>query len=207
MLKNEYNIDKIIKQINKYSYVSFDIFDTLIKRNVPKPSDIFKLIELEYNNNYEKKINNFKEIRINAEIEARNTAQGREPNLDDIYKKINLNQEEYDIENLKKIEISLELKFCQQNKDFYPIYQYCIEQKKNIIITSDMYLNKEYIEEILKNAGINKYNYLFISNDVKLNKNRGKLYSYIKNDEVIADNYSKSNNTYRRFKKSRLFDA
>ena len=129
MLKNEYNIDKIIKQINKYSYVSFDIFDTLIKRNVPKPSDIFKLIELEYNNNYEKKINNFKEIRINAEIEARNTAQGREPNLDDIYKKINLNQEEYDIENLKKIEISLELKFCQQNKDFYPIYKYCIENK------------------------------------------------------------------------------
>ena len=38
-----YKIDKIIEKIQKYKYISFDIFDTLIKRSVEKPSDIVKV--------------------------------------------------------------------------------------------------------------------------------------------------------------------
>ena len=41
-----YKIDKIIEKIQKYKYISFDIFDTLIKRNVEKPSDIFSAVNI-----------------------------------------------------------------------------------------------------------------------------------------------------------------
>ena len=58
-----YKIDKIIEKIQKYKYISFDIFDTLIKRNVEKPSDIFSAVNIEYEKIYGCKIDNFEEIR------------------------------------------------------------------------------------------------------------------------------------------------
>ena len=51
-----------------------------------------------------------------------------------------------------------------------------------------MYLNRNYIKDILKNAGIEQYNYLFVSNDVKLNKHNGKIYKYILNELNIKPN-------------------
>ena len=33
---------------------SFDIFDTLIYRNLPKPTDVFSLVEAKYNSMYKR---------------------------------------------------------------------------------------------------------------------------------------------------------
>ncbi len=163
-----YDYKKIKKQIDKYDYISFDVFDTLIKRNIENPADIFDLIGKKYNHT------NFKEIRINAERKARDLTNHREPDINDIYKLIDIKNKE----EIKKLEIELELKFCQKNIDFYPIYKYAKEKNKKIIITSDMYLEKDTLKQILKNANIN-YDYMFLSNDIKLNKHCGKVYPYI----------------------------
>lgn len=175
-MKNKvYNIEKIIERIDQYEYVSFDIFDTLIKRNVNKPSDIFKLTAIEYEKETNVKICDFKKLRIEAETKAKN--EKNEPNIDQIYNNINIHK--VDVNKLKQIEIDLEYRCCQQNRYFYPIYEYCVKKNKKIVITSDMYLNEEYIKKILKNAKIEKYDYLFVSNEVKLNKHSGKIYQYI----------------------------
>ena len=42
-----------------------------------------------------------------------------------------------------------------------------------------MYLNRQYIEEILNKNKISNYEKLFISNEEKLNKYTGKIYPYI----------------------------
>jgi len=187
MQKINYDIKKIKNQIDKYEYISFDIFDTLIKRNVAKPSDVFELVSIEYKKKYNKNIENFREIRISAERRARDLVEGREPNIDDIYKNIEVDSE-IKVDELKNIEINMELSVCQQNKDLYEIYKYCLQKDKKIIITSDMYLNKEIIEKILINAGIVKYNKLFLSNEIKLNKHNGKIYKYILQDLKIKAN-------------------
>lgn len=178
MINTIYNVEKIKKRIDKYEYVSFDIFDTLIKRNVNKPSDIFNLTAKKYEIENNVVIPNYKELRINAEIKAAQLAEGNEPNIDDIFNQIEIN-DKYNIERLKEIEIELEKTLCQKNKYFYPIYDYCIKQNKKIIITTDMYLNKKYIEELLKIVGISGYQYLFVSNEIKLNKHRGNIYPCI----------------------------
>ncbi len=49
----------------KYDIISFDIFDTLITRNMYEPNDIFKLMEEKLN------IESFTEKRQLAENEAR----------------------------------------------------------------------------------------------------------------------------------------
>ena len=82
-------IKKITKKISRYDNVSFDIFDTLIKRNCEKPDDIFEISQKRYNNISNAKISNFRNLRINAEIEARNTSKDEEITLSDIYNNIN----------------------------------------------------------------------------------------------------------------------
>lgn len=113
-----------------------------------------------------------------AEKRSRTVTTNGECDIDDIYKYIKLDNN-IDIEKLKKIEIDVELDICQQNREFYEIYEYCIAKKKKIIITSDMYLKRECIEQILSNANVSIYEKLFLSNEVKLNKNSGNIYPYI----------------------------
>ena len=57
----------IIKQIEEYDVVSFDIFDTLLKRNIKKPTDVFKYMEKKYN----------KEGFFNERIEAEKRARAK----------------------------------------------------------------------------------------------------------------------------------
>lgn len=54
---------KLIKEIfeSDVKVISYDIFDTLLKRNVDNPTRVFEIIE------NEKSLNSFRENRINAE--------------------------------------------------------------------------------------------------------------------------------------------
>ena len=104
-----YNYKKIKKNINKYDYISFDIFDTLIKRNLSTPTNIFDLVEKLYNEISDIKIKNFKICRINAEKKAINSAYNNEPNIDEIYQNLDINKNKFNVKKLKEIETNLEV--------------------------------------------------------------------------------------------------
>ena len=40
----EKDAPRIINKVKGYDYVSFDIFDTLLKRDVAAPTDVFKIV-------------------------------------------------------------------------------------------------------------------------------------------------------------------
>lgn len=169
----------IYEKIDKAEYISFDIFDTLIQRNIRVPSDVFKLVEESYNKKFKEKINDFKKNRILAEKKARRNSHNEEITLNEIYNKL---IEKYGIkkgENFKLIEIEVEKSLCRINKSVYDIYKYAKHQNKKIIITSDMYLNKELIEDILKTNGIDQFEKLYLSSEIGLTKYKGTLYDYI----------------------------
>ena len=44
--------NELKNKIQKFEWVSFDIFDTLIKRSVPLPSDVFRIVEVTYKKKY-----------------------------------------------------------------------------------------------------------------------------------------------------------
>ena len=69
---------KLIDIVKEYDIVSFDIFDTLIKRDVYKEYDVFDLVEKKYNSTYGDNILNFKDIRIEAEKNARKISDKEE---------------------------------------------------------------------------------------------------------------------------------
>ena len=54
--------ENLIDKINNYENVSFDIFDTLLKRNVKEPTDVFDIVQRYVGKEYP----NFKVKRIDA---------------------------------------------------------------------------------------------------------------------------------------------
>ena len=70
--KKSIDTTRIIKEIENCDIVSFDIFDTLLKRNIENPTDVFRYMEKKYN-----KVGFFQK-RIEAEQKARIKKTSRE---------------------------------------------------------------------------------------------------------------------------------
>ncbi len=170
---------KISSKILNYDVISFDIFDTLIKRDVNNPTDVFELIEVKYN------IKNYKNMRIKAEKIARDNSKSEEITLDEIYSNISLPKKE--IEKLKQLEIQTEISICTKNRDIYEIYKKIIANNKKVYFTSDMYLSIEVIKEILKNNGYTKYDGIYLSSEEKVSKGSGNLFAKLLQDNNLSN--------------------
>lgn len=165
------------RQIDKHSIISFDIFDTLIKRDCHSPTDIFEIVEKQYNKDNHLKIKDFKKSRIHAEEMARSKSDREDITLDDIYHELEVFNDEIKNE-LKQLEVKTEKNFCRRNNDIYPIYQYCKENNKKIICISDMYLDKETIRNILQE---NEYEIgeIYVSSEIGLTKRTSHLFQHV----------------------------
>lgn len=165
--------ENIIKKINKKEYVSFDIFDTLIKRDVKKPTDVFSIIEHNY------KIYDFYKRRIEAEkIARKGKVDTTIDEIYDIYNELYLNNIN-ETEKIKKIEKQVEYELCVQNKLLKKVYDFCIENNKKVYLISDMYLSSEILKEILEKNGYSKYEKLYVSCEYNKTKANGELYKYV----------------------------
>ena len=170
-----------VNEIKNYEFISFDIFDTLIKRNCICPRDVFSIVQDTYNSDSKEKIFNFLSNRVNSELQARKLTNNEEIEFDEIYFYLEKYYSAEICKKLKQIEIETELNICQSNNEMNKILQYCIENNKKIILTSDMYLDKSIIEKILDKNNI-KYHKLFLSSDFKVKKGSGNLFLKILDD-------------------------
>ena len=123
----------IIKKIEEYDVVSFDIFDTLLKRNVKKPTDVFKYMEKKYNREgfFNERIEAEKRARANNKIEV---------TLKDIYEEMPF--------DFSKEELETESELLIQNDWIISVYKKAV-QSKIVIITSDLFLKENMLVKIL----------------------------------------------------------
>lgn len=172
------------QQVLKYDWISFDIFDTLIKRCVPHPTDLFTLIEKKYNALHTQyPIENFKKLRVKAENEARAKSLSEEIQITDIYHNIALPKEVK--QELIRMEIDAEYDICKPNEVVTKVFNACAQKKKNIIITSDMYLPNGTIIAILEKCGIKGYKKLYLSSQARKSKVSGNLFKLIINENHL----------------------
>lgn len=159
----------VLRKINESEYVSFDIFDTLIRRDVNDPETVFRIVEKKTG------IFGFAEKRISAEIIARK--KHGEVNLSDIYSEI---KEVDDSEKLSLInmEIETEKRLSCANDRALSFYRYVIRHKP-VVLISDMYLSVGVLKEILDHCGVFGYSELFVSNECGVSKADGKLFDYV----------------------------
>ena len=143
--------------------ISFDLFDTLVIRIFDNPEILFDLIGKKFN------ITNFKAIRTSMQnkcgIELQKKYKYPHANIDEIYDFISNNTK---IENVNKImtyEIKEEENIIYQNKKMYEAYLFAKKHNKRVIVTSDMYLKKQTINNILRKCEYNDIDRLYLSSE------------------------------------------
>lgn len=181
--------EELIKAISESDIVSFDVFDTLICRRVLYPTDVFQVVE----NRLASAgipIVNYAQVRMRAEQE---TPDGK---LDDIYETMmriaGISQET--AKTAEKLELQTEKDLLMARKSMVEIMQDAIQQGKEVVLTTDMYLPADVIEEILREKGITGFSRIFDSCEYKCAKFSG-LYSVLSDYAAgrtvihIGDNY------------------
>lgn len=171
------NADELYSKLKPYQYVSFDIFDTLVKRNLENPIDVFKLME-------HKLGSGFANQRIEAEKKARENlkkSDRKEINIEDIYSYFPATERKKLIDS----ELSTELQLMVPNRPMMDIYNRCLNDGKTIFITSDMYWPQDVIEKLLRKIGVVSYKGLYLSSTRQAVKSDGSLFKLIAKTEHV----------------------
>lgn len=170
--ENEY-----IRCALEYDVISFDIFDTLIFRPFSEPTDLFYFVGNDLG------FMDFKNIRCQAEYTARRKkfkeCGHMEVNFEEIWNELG-DMTGIDAKKGMESEHKYEYQFCYANPFMYKVYQELKKAGKKIIITSDMYLDKDFLEKILKKNGYDGYEKIFVSNEYAKSKAKGNLYEVVK---------------------------
>lgn len=173
---------EIESAIEKASYISFDVFDTLVKRKVREPKEVFRYMESLIEEDKKLSIEGFSKLRIYAEKEARRIHSRSEITISDIYENISASVPEK--ECLKQMECTAEIALSIANPVIKPFYETCIEKGKSIYFISDMYLPKEVILNILQMNGY-RNGKLFVSSESGFTKRNGTLFQFVRESEKI----------------------
>lgn len=184
--KNVREIKKILYK-NKFQILSFDIFDTLIIRDTGEPASIFALVD-EKVKQMNIGIDNFMQIRVEAEKKIRSINYPYEVTIDDIYDVIrsecNISVET--AKYIKELEIHEEFEHCIiSDNELLIFYNNIYSCGIKIIFVSDMYLPKEIIKKILNKNGIYNYSCIYLSNQSKYTKKSGLLFRYVLQQEKV----------------------
>ena len=170
---------------------SFDVYDTLITRNVNEPKDIFRFIfgvvknDDEYLELRDRIKYDFPEVRVNAEKKAR-IKTGKEVTLADIYDELQCFYCLNDIERKKLVDLEIKTEI----ENALPIEENLVKVKKlrdagkRVILISDMYLPKGVYNDIFSKVAPVLLNLpLYISCDYGVTKSNGLLYKLVADSE------------------------
>ena len=181
------SIKQLIDRVKGFDIVFFDIFDTLLKRDVAKEHDVFDFVERNYNLCHKDKVVNFRKKRIEAEMNARKNTSSEEVTLKDIYAELSELDEAFEskMDTLMCLEEEMEYRLSCPNPLIKQLYQYCLNRNKKIYIISDMYLSKDLIVKMLSQNGYTRYEKLYLSSEIGLQKRTGNLFKHVMTRENI----------------------
>ena len=162
--------------------VAFDIFDTLLTRPFLDADYVKCLLDAEY---AQQGVAGFRELRVQAEGRARE-AKGRDVDIHDIYQHLAVVQRGERKSLTPDREIDLEIKSVRPRHEMVALLKFAAQKGKKVILASDMFLTRTVIEEMLRRCGVDGWNHLYLSSEVGVRKDSGKLYEHILAEEKIA---------------------
>lgn len=176
-------MDKLKEQIASHEIISFDIFDTLLMRQIYDAEGVFDIVG-EQAMAMGIAIEDFRSVRKQALA----TCPVYNPNIYEIYRRL---QEitgitDHQRETLIELELQTERSILIQRKTVVECYEYAIQQGKRVFIVSDMYLPEKILGEILHEKGIDGYEKLIVSCDYRCLKYEGLLKYVVK--DTRSDN-------------------
>lgn len=167
------------RMLLQYDVVTFDVFDTLITRCVPEPSDIFAIVEARAK---EQGIlaDGFGEHRRLAEENAYRR-YGEHADFNQIYTELRegflYTCEQSDA--LQELELDTELQLVLPRRDVRSLVEKLLAAGKRILLCSDMYLSSSAIGRLLKKCGYPDGLELWVSCEKKASKKNGDLWEQL----------------------------
>jgi len=153
--------ENLIQQIRNVEVVSFDLFDTLIARNILWFEDLVEIIEQKLHNKGVD-IRDFVQKRISLE---KKLSCGRSPKLEEIYAELlkDLNVEDFNAFELAELEYRTDCELICPRKDMIGLIHQIKKLGKSVYITTDSYYTKQQIEFLLKQNGIDEIDGVIVS--------------------------------------------
>lgn len=183
----EPQLEQLKSGILQADIISFDVFDTLIVRMTNTPEDVFTLLEKKTGI---RGLANWRQrCQMMASQEVEETEQKAHADLDDTYEYLAKNHGSIvDWEQVKQEEIAIEKQVLRKNDEIYEIYQYAKSLGKRIIVTSDMYLDKSTVKDLVEGCGYHDIEQYYVSATENHTKFRGDIYHYIAEQEKVKPN-------------------
>lgn len=161
-----YSREALISAIEAHDIISFDIFDTLVMRNVYVNKDVFRLLAREIDPVWGV---DFFAARTEAEFTL---SRETYPYIEEIYADVIrrcpclAGQEEA----LIRRELELERSLIIPRHDVVEIFNQAKDMGKMVNIVSDMYFRQDTIRSILEGVGITGYDKLLVSSEYNSSK-------------------------------------
>ncbi|MGI5894065.1 MAG: hypothetical protein ACOX6P_05655 [Candidatus Merdivicinus sp.] len=159
--------------------ISFDVFDTLILRPFSHPSDLFYLVGMKLH------YPDFRQIRMEAEQHAREKQYRQsgtcEVTLEQIWAEME-RETGIPMEIGVQVEWDCEWRCCTANPYLFQIVKELRRRGKRMVVTSDMYLGKNRIRELLDLCGYGTFSEYFVSGDAGVSKSSGELYDLLRRE-------------------------
>ena len=185
--------DDLKSKCEEAEIISFDIFDTLIARNILYPKDIFSIVEMKID---KEDLNGmaFADLRIKSEQSL--LAKGLNPNIYEIYDEMQkvCGFSHKQKERILNLEIETEFAFIVPRKRVLDFYNE-IRKEKKVYFISNMYFPKEILKKLLSKCGYEGYEDILVSCDYRKSKNEGLFNMFRKEVGIekkclhIGDNY------------------
>lgn len=182
----------------KSKLISFDIFDTLLKRPLWTPDDVRHFIQYKVKHVISGcEEDAFIKMRPFAEQKARELSYVKNHACEDItlteiydemHKLFPLSNEQ--IKALKDAEICTEKEFLEPRKSGKELYELARSIGKPVIIVSDMYIEEKDLSNLLSDCGYEGYHKLYVSSDYRKLKTTGNLFKIVLNDVKEEFGYS-----------------
>lgn len=182
-----------LEAIEKVDVVSFDLFDTLVIRNIAASADVIELVN-ERLKETGGRIDSLVVKRLAAE---KFLSQKIAPRLFEIYNEFLDGTEQISAEQISNFEFGIDKSLLIPRTDTVELLYEARKRNKKIYITTDSYYSRSQIEEILQAVQICNYDDLIVSCEYGVGKTQGLFDELINiagtksilhiGDDVIAD--------------------
>lgn len=193
-----YKKQELLKAIDEAEAVSFDLFDTLLVRNISSFDDLTAIIDIRLRDR-NINISDFANTRTKAE---KKLSIGRSPRLDEIYAEVLNSTDDINTtaDELSEIEYEVDLDTIEARREMVEIVNKIIDKGKPVYVTSDCYYSKAKLQEILELIGVNQVTDIVVSCEYDTSKT-GDLFGILIStagtnniihigDDIVADEES-----------------
>jgi FMN phosphatase YigB (HAD superfamily) len=182
----DYYLKRLALCLDKYTIISFDVFNTIVFRACHEPSDVFAMVGQALASSFADwpyTSETYKSLRVDAEQRARSRhVAGEDCTFDEIFAEMPFAPDI--IGFMKKAEIDCEKQVLYLNENMYCFMQHCVALGKTIVLVSDMYHSRAQIEEFLLSTGVDTtlIKKIYVSSEHGCFKQSGQLFDKLRSD-------------------------